>query len=147
MTTPHSPSPTTATDIADIDMGDSVRLAAAGVLEASALNLTRFVTEAPLTLGQVIDTGRPQDDCSLDDAVATVTHLVLTCLAHVHRDRGLLDGLPDLPEHLDTIAGCLRLVDHEVATWTRTVTGPDLDPNRVRSAARIAVAAADRELA
>ncbi len=150
MTTPRAPRPATPATITAIHAGHpldgSVRLAAAAILEANAQNLTRVLAAPSLTLGQVIASGVPQDDFTLDDAVATITHLVLTCLAHTHRGRGLLDGLPDLPTDVDTLTDCLQLVANEVATWPQSVLPPDMDVAALRSAARYAVDTATREL-
>ena len=148
MKTPRSPRPTTpGTDVLDRARLDaSVRLAAAGVLEANALNLSRVLASPALTLGQVIAAGVPQDDFTLDDAVATITHLVLTCLAHVQDGHGLLDGLPELPTDVSSLADCLSLVEREISTWPNALLPVEIDPGTLRSAARIAVEAVTRDL-
>ena len=148
MKTPHSPRPTTpATDVLDrAHLDASVRLAAAGVLEANALNLSRVLAAPSLTLGQVIAAGVPQDDFTLDDAVATITHLVLTCLAHVQDGHGLLDGLPELPTDVSSLADCLRLVEREIKTWPTNLLPEETNREALRSAARIAVETATRYL-
>jgi len=148
MKTPHSPRPTTpGTDVLDQARLDaSVRLAAAGVLEANALNLSRVLAAPGLTLGQIIAAGVPQDDFTVDDAVATITHFVLTCLAHVQDGHGLLDGLPDLPTDVSSLADCLSLVEREITTWPTALLAAEIDPGTLRSAARTAAEAATRDL-